>query len=130
MFHIATNGGQGVYARLRETVKVFDTHYSKVAGKAWRGLLDAQFRGNDAEAEQYRNQIRKLADVRSEVMDLLADELTSVAQIQATRRALREAADAAFRFLKALKKAKMTLDDLANVVGFAEQLVKDIRKIL
>ena len=117
------------YNKLMTTVRVLDTHYSKVASIARRALLDAQFRNEKQTAKSYRKILRKMSADHEEALDIIADKLTTPEQLQATRKALRGAADKAYVFLEKLKKTKITLDNLTEAAQFLTQLVKDIRVV-
>lgn len=118
------------YEKLMATVRVLDTHYGKLASITRRALLDAQFRNDKQTANSYRKIIRKMSSDHEAALDIIAERLTEPEQIQATRKALRHAADKAYVFIEKLKKTKVTLDNLTEAGQFMTQLVKDIRAVL
>lgn len=117
------------YDKLMDTVRILDTHYSSVVSKARSAMMDAQFRGDAATANAFRKIIKSMSKEHETALDVIANKLTEPDQLQAVRKALRGAADKAFKFLKKLKKVKMTLDKAAEAAAFITQLVKDVRAV-
>lgn len=118
------------YSRLMATVRVLDTHYSTLAGMARRQLLDSKIRGDNATAKGFQDALKKLSDDHEKALKLIANKLTEVSQLQATRKALREAADKAHKFVKKLRSVKLTLDKMTEVANFLTGLISDLRRIL
>ena len=113
-----------------EVVAALRAHYSTVAGKAEREMIAEKLRGNTASAQRYKDTLAAMHVQHKAALDLIADRLTTPAQLTATRKFLRSEADKANAFVKQLQQIKISLAKLAEVAGFLTELVRGLTTIL
>jgi len=117
------------FDKLMDTVRILRTHYSKVANLAEQQMLKAKIKGDTATADSYRNKLDAMSRDHDTALSLVADQLTTPDELIETRKALRDAASRAHKFITGLNNAKLTLDKLTKVAGFLTTLVKDLKAI-
>ena len=119
----------GDFDKMMDTVRILRGHYSVVANAAEQEMLKARIRGDRTTADAYKAKLREMSSDHDTALSLIADHLTTPAELRATRRELRTAADTAHDFVKDLRTAKMTLDKLTKAAGFLTTLVTELRGI-
>ncbi|GIT88885.1 hypothetical protein [Roseobacter sp. OBYS 0001] len=117
------------FDKLMDTVRILRTHYSKVASLAEQEMLKAKIKGDTATANGYKNTLDAMSKDHDTALSLIADQLTTPDELRKSRKALRDAADKAHKFITTLQKTKMTLDKLTKAAGFLTTLVTDLQAI-
>lgn len=117
------------FDKLMDTVRILRTHYSKVANLAEQEMLKAKIKGDTATADSYKNKLDAMSGDHNTALSLIADQLTTPDELRKSRKALRDAASRAHKFITDLKKAKLTLDKLTKAVVFLTALVADLKAI-
>jgi hypothetical protein len=118
------------FQALMQTVAALRAHYSTIAGKAEREMIAERMRGNLNGAKRYKDTLKTMHDQHKAALDLIAERLTTPAQLKDTRRFLRAQADRANAFVRQLQQIRMSLEKLAEVAGFLTELVGGLTTIL
>ena len=118
------------FDKLMQTVGVLRTHYSTLARMAEAEMLKARIRGDITSAEAYRGLLEQMSADHRTALDLIAEQITSVDELQKTRRAIRAAADEAHDFVADLKKTQLTLAKLKDAANFLTKLVAQLGSLL
>lgn len=112
------------------TVEILRGHYSKIVAKADTLAFRLHSRNDMSGFREVRETRMKMRTNHDKALDLIAEELTSPAQLQATRNALKQAKQDAHRFVRKLQQTTMTLNNLRDAAGFLSALVTNLTGIL
>lgn len=127
---MATREFDREFDRLMNTVKILRGHFSKIYGEIEAELIRLRFKGDRAGHAKLNDVRRRMREDYDDALGLIADKITSVAQLKQTRSVLRGAADEAYKFVDEMRRVKKRIDQFAKAAGFLSDLVKALRKYL